>query len=107
MDFILQNKWFILLTLEVLAWLATFFMMYARYRLGSTALFRAGAILTVLTGVIPQVVLGIINLIVEHTFDLFTFIIILFIIYGLTLGRKQIKKLDVWAQRKLSKKNAV
>ncbi|MFC5647622.1 hypothetical protein ACFPYJ_00465 [Paenibacillus solisilvae] len=107
MDFILENKWFILLALEVLAWSSTFFMMFTRYRLGSTFLFRIGALLTVLTGVIPQVVLGIINLVVEHKFDLFTFIIVFLIIYGATLGRKKIKQLDVWAQRKFAKVKSV
>ncbi|MBW7460030.1 hypothetical protein K0U00_38810, partial [Paenibacillus sepulcri] len=100
MNFILDNKWFILLMLEVLAWASTFFMVFARYRLGSKPLFRIGAILTVLTGVLPQVTLGIVNFIVEKKLDLFTFVIVLLILYGSTLGRKKIKQLDDWAKRK-------
>jgi hypothetical protein len=103
LDIILQNKWVILLVLEVLAWASTFFMLFARYRLASQPLFRIGAFLTVLTGVVPQVALGIINLFAEKKLDLFTLIIVVLIVYGATLGRKKIKQLDQWAQRKFSK----
>jgi hypothetical protein len=33
-------------------------------------------------------------------------VIILLIIYGATIGKKQVKKLDAWAQEKFQKKNA-
>lgn len=104
MQAIIQYKWAILLGLEVLAWASTFFMLYARYRAQSNILFRIGAALTVLTGVIPQVLLGIVNLVSLQTLDLFTAIIVLLILYGATIGRKQIKRLDKWAQTKFAKR---
>ncbi|MGG1680245.1 hypothetical protein ACIFOT_31735, partial [Neobacillus sp. NRS-1170] len=55
------------------------------------------------TGVIPQVLMGIINFISTGKLDLFTLIIVLLIIYGLTIGKQHVKKLDAWAQRKFSK----
>ena len=103
MNWIMNNKWAVLLALEALAWSSTFFMLYARYRLASRMLFRIGVALTVLTGVIPQVSLGLVNLFREKTLDLFTLIIVLLIVYGATLGRKNVKKLDAWANRKFSK----
>lgn len=103
MNYIVDNKWLILLFLEVLAWSSTFFMLYARYRIGSRILFKIGAFLTVMTGVIPQVLLGIINFWTTRELDMFTLIIVILLVYGATLGRKKIKQLDQWAQRKFSK----
>lgn len=103
MNYIIQNRWIILVILEVLAWSSTFFMLYARYRLGSRVLFRIGTVLTIITGVIPQIGLGIVNFVYWKKVDLFTGIIVLLILYGLTLGRKEIKKLDKWAQRKFQR----
>ena len=104
-ELLIQYKWAILLGLEVLAWASTFFMLYARYRANSRALFRIGAVLTVGTGVIPQVLLGIVNFVTFRKLDLFTGIIVLLILYGSTIGRKHIKKLDQWAQRKFARKD--
>ncbi|MGI6451530.1 MAG: hypothetical protein ACOX3R_15090 [Desulfitobacteriia bacterium] len=103
MEFITENKWIILLIIEVLAWLSTFFMLYARYRLQSKQLFKLGTILTLMTGVVPQVTLGIINLITLKRVDAFTVVILLLILYGLTLGKRQIKRIDQWAKRKFGK----
>lgn len=104
MDIILDHKWLVLALLEVLAWSSTFFMLIARYRIGSRPMFLVGAALTVATGVIPQVVLGILNFIAERKLDVFTFVIVLLILYGSTLGRKKIKQLDNWASVKFARK---
>lgn len=100
MNYIVQNKWLILICLQVLAWSSTFFMLYARYGINSPRLFKLGTVLTILTEVIPQVTLGIVNFIPSRKIDLFTAIIVLLIIYGSTLGRKKIKQLDLWAKNK-------
>ncbi|TCP18998.1 hypothetical protein EV207_1686 [Scopulibacillus darangshiensis] len=100
MTFLLMYKWVILICLEVLAWLSTFFMFYARYGLKSNKLFKLGVFLTVLTGVIPQVTLGIINFASTREVDVFTIVLVIIIIYGLTFGKKEVKKLDKWVQRK-------
>lgn len=60
----------------------------------------------VATGVIPQVIIGMINFLVKRELDVFTGVIVLLIIYGVTLGKKQVKKMDTWAQKKFQKKNA-
>jgi hypothetical protein len=105
MTFLIDNKWFILIGLEVLAWTATFFLFYARYRLQSNFWFKVGTVLFAITGVIPQVLMGIINFIIKRELDIFTLVIILLIIYGATIGKKQVKNLDAWAQKKFQKKN--
>ncbi len=104
MNYILLNKWALLAALELLAWSSTFFMLYARYRMGSKVWFKIGAVLTVSTGVIPQVALGIINLIMQKKLDLF------YVGYSPPYPlrfnlrpQKKMKQLDQWARRKFSK----
>ncbi|MBI0580931.1 hypothetical protein IEC97_26810 [Neobacillus cucumis] len=106
MDFLLENKWVILVSLEVLAWSSTFFLLYARYGLQSRFWFKIATVLFALTGVIPQVLMGIINFIATRKIDLFTLIIVLLILYGFTLGKGHVKKLDAWAQAKFSKRQS-
>lgn len=102
MTFLLEHKWAILVSLEVLAWSSTFFMFYARYRL-SPFWFRVGTVLFAATGVIPQVIMGVLNFIATREVDLFTGIIVLLILYGFTLGKKQVIRIDNWAREKFSK----
>ncbi|MDR7002008.1 hypothetical protein [Neobacillus niacini] len=104
MDFLVENKWVILVSLEVLAWSSTFFLLYARYGLQSSFWFKVATVLFALTGVIPQVLMGIINFIATRKVDLFTLIIVLLILYGFTLGKGHVKKLDAWAQGKFSER---
>lgn len=102
MHLIFENRWAILLVLEVLAWVSTFLVFYARYRLRSPFWFKAGAVLLVATGVIPQILLGLVNYHIAGEIDLFTLIIAILIVYGLTVGKNHMKKLDAWAQARFS-----
>jgi hypothetical protein len=104
MEFLLENKWAILVGLEVLAWSSTFFMLYTRYGLKSSFWFKIATVLFALTGVIPQVLMGIINFIATKKVDIFTLIIVLLILYGFTIGKGHVKKLDKWAKEKFSNK---
>ncbi|GGH86659.1 hypothetical protein [Pullulanibacillus pueri] len=65
--------------------------------------FKIGTVLFFITGVIPQVTMGIINFIVNREVDIFTVVIVLLIIYGATIGKKQVRKLDAWAQKKFQR----
>lgn len=103
MDFLLENKWAILVSLEVLAWASTFFLLYARYKLKSNFWFKTATVLFAATGVIPQVLMGIINYISTKQVDSFTLIIVLLLLYGFTIGKKHVKRLDEWAKEKFSK----
>lgn len=100
-NFIIENKWPILLVLEIFAWSATMFMFYARYKMKSQLWFKIASAILIGTGIIPQVFLGVINFVVTKEIDLFTIVIALLITYGFTIGKRHIKKLDAWAQRKL------
>ncbi len=105
--FILENKWILLFILEIFAWSSTFFMLYARYKMQSSFWFKTASVLFALTGVIPQVSLGIANFITKKELDLFSLAILLLIIYALTLGKKQAQKLDSWARENFSEKSAM
>ena len=105
LQFLLENKWVILVSLEVLAWTSTFFLLYARYRLKSSFWFKVATVLFALTGVIPQVLMGIINFISSKRIDLFTLIIVLLLLYGFTIGKQHVKSLDAWAKTKFSKQS--
>ena len=104
MAFLVEHKWIILVIFEVLAWSSTFFLLYARYGLKSNFWFKVAFVLFTLTGVIPQVLMGIINFIATRKVDLFTLIIVLLILYGFTIGKKHVKRLDDWAKVKFLKK---
>ncbi|PKR83172.1 hypothetical protein [Heyndrickxia camelliae] len=103
MSYVLAHKWFILVSLEVLAWASTFFLFYARYGLKSSIWFRIASVLFAITGIIPQVIIGVINFVHTRKLDIFTLIIVVLLIYGFTFGKKEVKKLDAWAQKKFSK----
>ena len=103
MNFLVEYKWVILGSFEVLAWSSTFFLLYARYGLKSSFWFKVATILFALTGVIPQVLMGIINFIATRKIDVFTLIIVLLLVYGFTIGKNHVKKLDAWAKKKFSK----
>ena len=103
-NFFMENKWGVLLTLEFLAWSVTVFMFYARYKMQSSFWFKAASVMLLFTGVIPQVLLGIVNYIANREVDLFTLVVGCLIIYGLTIGKGHIKRIDAWAKIKFSKK---
>ena len=66
--------------------------------------FKAASVMLLFTGVIPQVLLGIVNYIANREVDLFTLVVGWLIIYGLTIGKGHIKRIDAWAKIKFSKK---
>ncbi|WP_378956144.1 hypothetical protein [Pelosinus sp. sgz500959] len=102
-NLIMENKWAILLILEFFAWSATMFMFYARYKMQSQFWFKVASMILVLTGVIPQVLLGVVNFVATKEIDLFTLVIVLLIVYGITIGKKHVQKLDVWAKKRFSR----
>lgn len=98
---ILDYKWIFLCLLEVTAWSITFFGIYARYKIKSEKGVRIAAILFFFTGVFPQIILGILNFIINKKIDVFTLVVVGVLLYGATVGRKQIQKIDRWIKRKI------
>ena len=100
--FIVENKWGILLALEGLAWTATVFLFYARYKMQSGFWFKVASVMLVLTGFVPQILLGVINFNETKEIDLFTLVLVVLVVYGCTVGKKHVRKLDAWARVKFS-----
>ena len=55
MNTIIEYKWLILLTCEVLAWIFLFFMLVFRYWLKNKPLFLISTVLSVFLGYVPHV----------------------------------------------------
>jgi hypothetical protein len=104
-NFIVENKWAILLALEGLAWAATVFLFYARYKMQSNFWFKVASVMLVFTGFVPQILLGVINFNETKAVDLFTLVLVVLVVlvvYGCTVGKKHVRKLDAWARVKFS-----
>lgn len=97
--FIIDNKWLILLVLEVFAWSATFFMLYARYKMQSDFWFRVASAILIMTGFVPQILLGVINFIDTKELDLFTLVLVLLVVYGGTVGKNMCKNWMIGQER--------
>jgi hypothetical protein len=106
MDLILNHKWLILLSFEVSAWGFTFLMFYARYWIESKKLFFLFTFLAFLTGWVPHLALMIMNFFNSKTIGSFEITVLLLLLYGLTIGKKHLLKLDS-AIAKLSKKKKI
>ena len=106
LEAILDYRWQLLGIFEVLAWTVTFLLFYVRYRLQSLRWFRILSVLFFCTGVIPLVSLGLVNFYQQGEVDGFTLVIVLLLLYGATLGRRQVWKLDRWAKRRFSPKKS-
>lgn len=94
MNILLEYKWFILISCEIIAWLATFYMFYARYWLGSKLKFIISTVITILAGYIPHIGIGIMNFIQYRELDGFTLVIIGLFIFGFIFGKKLVIKMD-------------
>jgi uncharacterized membrane protein len=100
--FIIENKWLILLVLEVFAWSATFFMFFARYKMQSDLWFKVASAMLIMTGFVPQILLGVINFSENKELDWFTLVLLLLVVYGATAGKNHVRKIDDWARGKFS-----
>ncbi|MBT2641706.1 hypothetical protein J7I80_05685 [Bacillus sp. ISL-41] len=107
MEFLITYKWLILISFEAFAWLATFYMFYARYWLQSHTQFLLSLTLAGLTGYVPHITLGILDYINSGKISFFIISIITILIIGATLGKKYIKQIDQsiqqWAIQKKKK----
>ena len=101
---ILLHKWELLVSFEILAWSSTFLMFYTRYFMKSNMAFKIATALVVITGIVPQISLAILDVIQEGKINIFVIVIIALIIYGATFGKQHIKNLDMtvkkWADNK-------
>lgn len=107
MDLLLRYKWEILIACEIIAWLTTFYMFYARYWLHSKIQFLIFGSISIVLGYFPHIGLGIMNFIQTKKLDFFTLFILLLFLFAFTLGKKYVVRLDLsikkWALKKQNK----
>lgn len=104
LQFLLANKWIILLTCEITAWIFTFLMFYARYWQQSNRLFLIYTVVAVTTGWIPNLTLSGLNIIKTQTVGFFEIFAALLLLYGWTWGKKHFQWLDQRAKEWIDKK---
>ncbi|MGG2091001.1 hypothetical protein ABFY59_29400 [Priestia aryabhattai] len=103
-ELLLLYKWWILAASEVIAWIATFYMFYARYWMKSNVQFKVATAIAGITGYVPHISLAIYNYYTTRKVDIFLIAILLFVGVGVILWhpieRKLEKKIKELALRK-------
>ncbi len=104
---LLEYKWWLLLIFETTAWLATIYMIFARYWLSSNLQFYLSSAVALITGYVPHITLAIMDYQQTGTLNLFPIFIIILLVLGFVFGKVYINRLDrlikSWAVNK--KKN--
>jgi hypothetical protein len=100
MDFILEYKWFFLIGAEVSFWVLSFAFLVLRY------LFDLNRASFVVLGLIVLdnlfiAGLGLLDYARTGEFSTYQFVAVAIIVYGLTFGKRDFKRLDAYLKRKV------
>ncbi|PSL40785.1 hypothetical protein B0H99_104247 [Planomicrobium soli] len=102
-DLLLAHKWTILISCDIVAWSATFYMFYARYWLESKIRVLISFSISTGLGYTPHVVLGVLNFLERKSIDFFTLFLLSMFLFGITIGKKYImiidRKIQAWATK--------
>ena len=90
----IKYKWWILFIFEIVAWIATFYMFFARYWFQSKVQFVIATVAAGITGYLPDLSLAIINFIYYKKIDFFIIFVIFIIVLGVILERKYLVRVD-------------
>lgn len=101
-EFILQYKWLFLILGEVIFWVSLLGFFIVRYAFGLEKLSKYFIFLW-LTSDAWLLALGVMDYRNTGTFDTFQVIIVIFLLYALTFGRNDMRKLDQWMKRNIRK----
>jgi hypothetical protein len=101
---LMANKWWILLISETVAWIATFYMAYARYWIKSNFQFIVSGAVAIITGYVPHITLGILDYLKYDKINLFNGFVLVLLILGITVFKKYVVEIDNkikdWANKK-------
>jgi hypothetical protein len=106
-QFLIDYKWVILITCETTTWLATLYMLYARYWLKPKIQFYISGVIAIVTGYFPHIFIGVLDFIETQRLDSFTFVIILLFIFAFTYRKKVVTKVDLGIQRWVNKQRQI
>lgn len=100
MDLILENKWFFLIGAEASFWVLSFAFLVLRYLLD---LNRASFVILALIVLDNLFIagLGLLDYVQTGEFSTYQFVAVGIIVYGLTFGKRDFKRLDAYLKRKV------
>lgn len=101
-DFILQYKWLFLILGEIIFWVSLLGFFIVRYAFGLEKLSKYFIFIWLFSDA-WLLMLGIMDYRNTGTFDTFQVIIVIFLLYALTFGRNDMRKLDRWMKRNIRK----
>lgn len=103
-ELLLSYKWWILAASETIAWVATFYMFYAKYWLKSDIQFKVATAIAGITGYVPHISLAVYNYYKTREIDVFLIVILVLVAAGIFLWHKfeskLEKKMQEWSSRK-------
>jgi hypothetical protein len=103
MDFLMDYKWILLVGAETTFWLLSAAFLVLRYWAG---LDRASIVFLVLIVVDNLVILGLgaLDYLFTGQFEPYQITIVIVLLYGVTLGKRDFERLDAYLRRKITKR---
>ncbi|TCS92388.1 hypothetical protein [Hazenella coriacea] len=98
MEFIADNKWWLLVTAEVIFWISLVVFFVVRYWFRNEGVSRKLFIITILNEIFIAF-LAIVDYMETGQFSRFQGLVILILIYGFTYGKKDFARLDLFIKR--------
>ena len=103
MDFLVEYKWVLLVGAEASFWLLSVVFLVLRYWAGFD---RASIVFLVLIVVDNLVILGLgaVDYLLTGEFEAYQITILIVLLYGVTFGKRDFKRLDAYLKRKITKR---
>ena len=103
MDFLIDYKWILLVGAEISFWLLSVVFLVLRYWAGFD---RASIVFLVLIVVDNLVILGLgaVDYLLTGEFETYQITILIVLLYGVTFGKRDFKRLDAYLKRKIAKR---
>jgi hypothetical protein len=103
MDFFMDYEWLLLLGAETSFWLLSVVFLVLRYWAGFD---RASIVFLVLIVLDNLVILGlgIMDYLLTGEFETYQITIVIVLLYGVTFGKRDFKRLDAYLKRKITKR---
>ena len=103
MDFLMDYKWLLLVGAETSFWLLSVVFLVLRY----WARFDRASIVFLVLIVLDNLVilgLGIMDYLLTGEFETYQITIVIVLLYGVTFGKRDFKRLDAYLKRKITKR---
>ncbi|WP_416829226.1 hypothetical protein [Ectobacillus polymachus] len=101
MDFILENKWLFLIAAEVVFWVSVSTFLLLRYWFGLKKLSITFFVLFIVNDMWIAT-MGFFDYLKTNIFSNYQIVIIVFLVYALTYGKNDFRKLDAFMQRQVA-----